>query len=331
MKWKWLLLPLAAVAVFTFFALRDGAATTPTWLLRYAENQPADYPTTRSAEYFAGLVAERTGGDVKIVVYPDGALGDENAVIRQMQFGGIDLARVASAQLINQVEELSVLTLPYLYEDGSHMWKVLNSEIGDVFLEQLADIDLVGLSWYDAGVRNFYTRRPIGTLDDLRGMRIRVQEADYMSDVVRALGAVPVSAPYSEVYSSLSTGEVDGAENNWPSYEAEGHYRVAPYVLLDEHVRIPEVQLLSAVTAAELPEEYIEIIRECARESARYERQLWVEREQEAQQRCMEKGVVVTVLSDVERERFRAACRSIYEEYVGEYAELIAQIQAMGA
>lgn len=331
MKWKWLLLPLAAAAVFAVFAFGERSAPAPAWLLRYAENQPADYPTTRSAEYFAELVYERTGGDVKIVVYPDGVLGDENAVIRQMQFGGIDLARIASAQLIDQVEELSVLTLPYLYEDDSHMWKVLNSGIGDAFLEQLSEIDLVGLSWYDAGVRNFYTRRPIATLDDLRGMRIRVQEADYMSDVVRALGAVPVSAPYSEVYSSLSVGEVDGAENNWPSYEAEEHYRVAPYMLLDEHVRIPEVQLLSGVTAAELPDEYIQIIRECARESAQYERQLWIEREQEAQQRCMENGVTVTALTDPERERFRAACRPIYEAYVSEYAALIAEIQTMGA
>lgn len=329
MRWKWLLLPLAALAVWAL-ALREKEPAAPTWLLRYAENQPEGYPTTRSAEYFAELVAERTNGDVKIVIYADGALGNENAVIRQLQFGGIDLARVSIAQLIVHDEELSVLTMPYLYRDNSHMWKVLDGELGDSFLRNLAGIDLVGLSWYDAGVRNFYTREPIETLDDLQGLTIRVQEADYMLDVVRALGAVPESIPYSEVYSRLSTGAIDGAENNWPSYEAEHHDQVAPYVLLDGHVRIPEVQLLSAVTAAELPEEYLRILRECARASAVFERQLWAEREQEAQQRCMENGVQVTALSAAERERFREACAPIYDKYAKDYAGLILEIQAIG-
>ena len=171
----------------------DQDGDVPLLILRYAENQPEDYPTTQSAYYFAELVSERTDGAVKITVCADGVLGNESAVIRQVQFGGIDLARVSIAQLVTHAGELSVLTMPYLYRDNRHMWEVLDGEIGDRFLDGLASIGLEGLSWYDAGVRNFYTRERITTLDDLRGMVIRVQETDYMSNVVRALGAVPKS------------------------------------------------------------------------------------------------------------------------------------------
>lgn len=334
MKRRWALGAAAALGVAACLAawlLRGPGEPPPaTYLLRYAENQPENYPTTRSAYYFADLVAERTGGDVKITVYSGGQLGDESSVIRQIQFGGIDLARVSIAQLVVHSEALSVLTMPYLYRDNAHMWAVLDGAPGDRFLEEVGEAGLIGLSWYDAGERNFYTRRPIATLDDLRGMTIRVQEADYMSDVVRALGALPKSVPYSEVYSSLSTGAVDGAENNWPSYDATMHYRVAPYVLLDGHVRIPEMQILSAETAAELPEEYLTILRECARESALYERRLWREQEQEARKRCLERGVIETALSDAERERFREACQPIYEKYAAEYLDLVAEIQRTG-
>lgn len=333
MKRSWL---LGGAVLLVVLALAAGVAhgkraPVPTYLLRYAENQPDDYPTTQSARYFAELVAERTGGDVKITVYADGQLGDESAVIRQVQFGGIDLARVSIAQLVVHSEALSVLTMPYLYRDTAHMWTVLDGPVGDGFLGEIEATGLIGLSWYDAGERNFYTREPITSLDDLRGLTIRVQEADYMSDVVRALGAVPKSVPYSEVYSSLSTGAVDGAENNWPSYDAALHYRVAPYVLLDGHVRIPEMQILSAETAAALPEGYMKILRECARESALYERQLWSEREQEARQRCIERGVTETVLSEAERARFREACQPIYEKYAAGYLDLIAEIQGTAA
>lgn len=323
-------LTLLAAAALAAWLLRGPGEPVPGYLLRYAENQPEDYPTTQSARYFADLVAKRTGGDVKITVYAEAQLGSESAVIRQVQFGGIDMARVSIAQLVTHSEALSVLTMPYLYQDNAHMWKVLDGEIGDAFLGEIESTGLIGLSWYDAGVRNFYTREPISELADLRGMTIRVQEADYMSDIVRALGAQPKTVPYNEVYSALSTGAVDGAENNWPSYDATLHYRVAPYVLLDGHVRIPEMQILSAETAAALPEEYVQILRECARESALYERQLWREREEEARQRCLDRGVLVTTLSDAERAKFREACQPIYEKYAAGYLDLIAQIQQLG-
>lgn len=217
--------------------------TGPELILRYADNQPEDYPTTQAALAFADLVAERTEGRVKVVVYSGGELGAEQSVIEQMQYGGIDFARVSLSQLAEYLPALSVLLLPFLYTDAPQMWRVLDGEIGDEFLSGLGAMDLVSLSWFDAGVRSFYTREKVETLADLAGLTLRVQESDMMSEMILDLGAEPAQVVYSRVYAALHNAEIDGAENNWPSYEAMGHYEVAPYFLKDEHTRVPELQL----------------------------------------------------------------------------------------
>lgn len=142
-------------------------------ILRYAENQPEDYPTSKAAKAFAELVAQRTGGRVKVLVYSGAELGAEQSVIQQMQFGGVDFSRVSLSQLAEYEPELSVLQLPYLYSDAQQMWRVLDGGIGDEFLAMLDGMDLVGLSWFDAGVRSFYTREKVTGLDDLQGLTIR--------------------------------------------------------------------------------------------------------------------------------------------------------------
>lgn len=303
----------------------------PAYLLRYADNQPDGYPSTEGALYFAKLVEERTGGDVRIHVYSGEALGDEMEVTRQLQFGGIDFARVSTVQLIEHSEAIAVLSLPYLYRDEDHLWRVIDGEIGDSFLGEIGDSGLIGLSWYDGGARNFYTSKvPVRRLEDLQGLVIRTQQVQYAEDLIRTLGAIPRQTPYSAVYSALSTGAVDGAENSWPSYMVQEHYKVAKYMFEDEHVRIPEMQLMSAKTAAELPEAYLEIIRECARESAVYERGIWKEFEADSRRRAVEAGTKIVTLSDRERERFREVCQPLYDQYGAGYEEMLGQIRAAG-
>jgi len=298
------------------------AEPQPELILRYAENQPEDYPTTKAALAFAEMVAQRTDGRVKVVVYSGGELGAELSVIEQMQFGGIDFARVSLSQLAGLLENLSVLQLPYLYEDAKQMWR-------DGFLSTLENVDLVGLSWFDAGVRSFYTREKAATLVDLQGKVIRVQESDMMSEMVSDMGAVPVQVVYSQVYAALHNGRIDGAENNWPSYEAMGHYEVAPYFLKNEHTRVPEIQIASRAALeklAGLDSSFPGIVRGCARDSANVERRLWAEREAQAEEDMRAWGVEVTTLSEAEMQKFRAAVRPMYERFA-EQAELIRQIQ----
>ena len=308
----------------------SSAEDDPTELiLRYAENQPDDYPTSKAARAFAERVAQRTGGRVKVVVYSGGELGAEQSVIEQMQFGGIDFARVSLSQLAGLQPSLNVLQLPYLYTDAAQMWRVLDGAIGDEFLLPLEDIDLVGLSWFDAGVRSFYTREKVVCLEELQGKAIRVQESDTMSEMVADMGIQPVQVVYSQVYAALHNAQIDGAENNWPSYEAMGHYEVAPYFLQDEHTRVPEIQLASTAALEKLTAldpGFAETLRTCARESARTERRLWAEREARSEQDLRGKGIKVTTLPEAEKEKFRAAVQPLYDSFAAQ-AELIERIQ----
>ena len=310
-------------------ARQEEAASGPELILRYAENQPEDYPTTQAALAFADLVNERTGGRVKVAVYSGGELGAEQSVIQQMQFGGIDFARISLSQLAEYVPALSVLQLPYLYEDAAQMWRVLIGTIGDEFLAMLDAVDLVGLSWFDAGVRSFYTREKVTRLADLQGLTLRVQESDMMSDMVEAMGAVSVQVVYSDVYAALHNRKIDGAENNWPSYEAMSHYEVAPYFLQDEHTRVPEIQISSRAAQeklAALDASFPAIVQECARESAQLERRLWAQREAQAEADLRAWGVEVTLLSDAEKQKFRDAVQPLYDQF-SEQAEMIRRIQ----
>lgn len=319
--------PLLAAAGCS--AAAPSESQTPELILRYAENQPEDYPTTQAALRFAELVEQRTGGRVKILVYSGGELGAEQSVIQQMQFGGIDFSRVSLSQLAEYAPELSVLQLPYLYQDADQMWRVLDGTIGDEFLAMLKMLELTGLSWFDAGVRSFYTREKVSGLADLQGLTLRVQESDMMCEMIAALGAVPAQVVYSKVYAALHNAEIDGAENNWPSYEAMGHYEVAPYFLKDEHTRVPEVQLASPAVReklAALDESYPELIRICARESAKFERELWAQREAESEQNMRRRGIVVTELDEDEKRKFRAAVQPRYEDFAGQ-SDLIERIQ----
>ena len=220
----------------------------PEYVLTYAENHPEDYPTTLGGYKFAELVEERTDGRIKIIVRAGAIMGDEKDVVEQLRFGGIDFTRASLSSLGDLIPELNVLQMPFLYEDSQHMWRVLDGEIGNYFMDAFTGSNLVALAWYDAGARNFYTRnKAITCLEDMQGMKIRVQEAQLMMDLIEALGAIPVPTTYREVYSELEIGNIEGAENNWPSYESSDHYEVATYYTIDEHTRVPEVQLCSQI------------------------------------------------------------------------------------
>lgn len=333
MKRMYLFLFAAAfVLIGVVFFLNRQKDTVPEYVFSYAENQTNYYPTTMGGMYFAQLVEERTEGRIRILVKAEGALGSEAEVIRQMRYGGIDFARISLAQVADHIPEMKALQFPYIYEDAAHMWRVLDGEIGERFLGYPEKYDLIGLSWYDAGARNIYTSaEPIRTLEDMKGMRIRVQESDMMSEMLTALGAEPVQIPYDKVYAALERRQVDGAENNWSSYEAMQHYEVARYYTVDEHIRIPEMQVCAKHTWEQLSKEDQEIITECAKESALYERELWTEYERDARQTALQNKVEEIVLSAEEKKKFQAAMESLYERYDAEYGEDIAEIRALGA
>ncbi|MFZ5968557.1 MAG: TRAP transporter substrate-binding protein [Bacillota bacterium] len=294
-------------------------------VLRLADTHNDGYVTVRADREFAKLVEEKTNGRVKVEVYPGAQLGDEKTTIEQVQFGAIDFVRTSISPLAEFNKELSILMLPYLYRDTEHMFKVLDGSIGEKFLSDLQENNLLGLSWFDGGSRNFYnTKREIKTVADLKGLKIRVQESKLMMDLVKALGASPTPMAFGEVYSALQTGVIDGAENNWPSYLSTSHYEVAKYFTVDEHTRAPEMIVVSKMTFDKLSPEDQAAIKEAAKEAALFQRVEWAKGEKEAEEKIIANGNTITRLES--NKEFQDAVKSLYDEFGADYKDTIDQI-----
>lgn len=301
--------------------------TVPEYVFTYAENQPANYPTSRAAAKFADLVKERSKGRIHIQVIYDAEFGTQQQTVNQMKFGGVDFARVSLSSLSDELPILNVLQLPFLYEDSNHMWRVLNGEAGKEIWNTFYDLDLIPLSWFDAGARSFYFTKPIDNIKDLEGMNIRVQESQLMRDMISLLGGNPVDRAYSEVYSAFETGGIDAAENNWSSYHTSSHYKVAKYYMVDEHTRVPEIQLIAGETWRLLSDQDINIIQSAAEDAAEYEKQLWKEHEETARTNVLRYGSKEIILSEEDLDQLREKMAPLYEEYCSDYMDIIKKIE----
>lgn len=327
-KWVCAMLCVWVLLCLSSCAEETETVVVPEYVLTYADNQPENYPTTLGAERFAALVKERTGGKVVIQLKFGGELGTEREVLEQLKFGGIDFARLSLAGMADELPELNVLLLPFLFEDSDHLWRVIDGQTGEELLHSFEQIGMVGLSWYDGGARSFYSDEvPIYSPEDLVGLTVRVQDSGIVMEMVELLGAEPVTFSYSDVYYAFQTEKINVAENNWAAYCAMEHYKVARYYTVDEHNRVPEAQLASGETWSKLPEEYQQILLECAKESARYERELWREREIAARSEVCVQGCVEIRLTEEAVEQFKQAVQPLYEKYGKEYRERIEQIQ----
>jgi len=296
-------------------------------VFRLAENHSMGHPATIGDKEFARLVEERSGGKIKIIPYYGAKLGDEKSVIEQVQFGGIDFARVNSAPLTEIDSHHNILSLPYLFRDSDHLWNVLNGPIGEELLNTLIKHNLVGLAYYDSGVRCFYTKKPVNSIDDMKGLKIRVQQSQLFMDLVSALGAIPVPLIFGDTYNELRTNKVDGAENNWSSYLSMKHYEIAKYYLLDTHTRTPEVVIASKKIMDKLSREDFELIKNAAKDSVDIQRKAWVEAEKSAEQEVRKLGVTVIELSEDEKEKFKEAVAPLYDIYGKDHKDLIERIR----
>lgn len=298
-------------------------------VLRLAETHGADYPTTKGDYEFARLVEERTNGRIKIEVYPGSQLGEERAVIEQVQFGAIDFTRVSISPLAAFAPDFNALQMPYLYRSPDHMWEVLNSPIGDEFLDSLEPSGFVGLSWFDSGARSFYNSvRPIKTVADLAGLKIRVQESALMVGLVEALGAVATPMPFGEVYSAIQTGVIDGAENNWPSYYSTSHFEVAGFYTLDEHTRVPEITVASKISMDKLSAKDQEIIKQAAKDSMAFQIKAWADYEKVAEDAVIANGNEIYRLPD--NAEFQAAMQPLYDALSADLQKVVAKVRAVG-
>ena len=330
-----LLIAVALVLPLTAGGSKDSSSSSAKQtVLTLSEVHAEGYPTTLADYEFARLVEERTEGRIKIDVYSGGTLyGEETGSIEALQIGDLSFARVSASPVASYVPALNVIQLPYLYRDGDHMWQVLNGPLGQQMLEdiQASGSGLVGLCYYDAGARNFYTTTPVNSVEDMKGLKIRLQNNPMMVEMVQLLGGNGVTGiGPNDVYSAIQQGTIDGAENNWPTYESMGDYQVAPYFVLDGHTRVPEILLASKAVLDTLDPADVEIIKECAKETQAYEIEQWALREQSSEEKVTAEGVVVAELTPEQIAAFQERMQPLYAKYGAGYEDVIEQIQNTG-
>ncbi len=273
------------------------------------------HPVHASLLYMAKRIKEKSGGKIKLDIYPSEQLGSETELIMQLQMGALDITKVSTSPLEGFIPIYSVFSLPYLFRDETQYWEVLNGPIGKKLLLAGESRNLRGLCYYDAGSRSFYTKnKPILSPDDLVGMKIRVMASKTAIQMMIEFGASTAAIPFGELYTSLQQGVVDGAENNPPSFYTSSHYEVCKYYSLDEHTRIPDILLISTKTWNRLSSEAQKIIQEAADESAEYEKQLWKKVSDEDLKKVEEKGVKIY---HPDKAPFREKVKKMYESYEG--------------
>lgn len=319
----------------TFFAALLGtaamatAATACEVTFRSSDTHPDGYPTVVAVQKMGEMLKERTGDRLCIDVFHSAQLGEEKDTIEQTQFGVIDMNRVSLGPFNNIIEETQIPSLPYIFRSVDHMHKVMDGPIGQQILDAFTANDLVGLAFYDGGSRSFYnSEKPIKSMADLAGMKFRVMQSDMFVDMVAALGANATPMPYGEVYSSIQTGVIDGAENNWPSYDSSGHFEVAKYYTLDQHLIVPEVLVMAKSSFDKLSAEDQAAVRQAAKDSVAVMRELWVAREAESEAKVRAAGA--EIITDIDKTPFIEAMAPVYQKYVTspKLQKMVADIQA---
>jgi TRAP-type C4-dicarboxylate transport system substrate-binding protein len=279
--------------------------------LRSADTHAKDYPTVQAVMHMGNLLQQWTDGRLKVKVFPGRQLGEEKATIEQTIAGALDLNRVNLAPLNSIIPETAIPALPYIFRSTEHMYKVMDGAIGREILDAMVPHGLVGLAFYDSGARSFYnSKRPILSPADMKGAN-----------------ATPME--FGQVYEALKTGVIDGAENNWPSYESTRHFEVAKYYSLDQHSMSPEALVMSKISWDKLSKEDQELVRKAAVESVQVMRDLWNKRVAKSKEIVMAAGN--EVVAEVDKQPFIDAMGPVYARFANtpELKDLVKRIQAV--
>lgn len=291
---------------------------------------PEDYPNTVAMQAFAEKVAEVTDGRVTPTVYAGGILGSQPDAIEQVRAGALEWANFNMGPMGEIVPATNVLSLPFVFRDVDHMHVAMDGEVGDQFSAALSESGLVALSWFDSGSRSFYnSKQPIAEPADMNGMKFRVMNNDLYVQMVSQLGGNATPMAYGEVYQSLQTGVIDGAENNYPSFESSGHFEVAKYYSITNHLIIPECLCVSTIVWDQVSEDDKVAIAAAAQEAAEIQRDLWAKRELASREKVEAAGATINEVKDPLA--FQAAMEPIYAKFIAQnpaLESLIADIQS---
>jgi tripartite ATP-independent transporter DctP family solute receptor len=317
---------LAALTTFAY----TSAQAQQNLVLKASDVHAAGYPTVVAVENLGRKLSVATNGRLTVGMYPAMQLGGEKEAIEQAQVGAIAFARVSVGALGPVVDDLNVLNLPYVFRNTAHMQQVIDGPIGQDLLDKVTNSGkgLIGLCWMDAGARNFYdTKKPIKTVADLKGMKIRVIGNPIFVDMANAMGGNGVAMGYDQVFSALQTGVVDGAENNPPSFVFDNHYQVAKFYTLDEHLIVPEMLVFSKKIWDSMSKEDQALLMKFAKEAQQEERKLWAEYEAKAMEKAKAAGIQIIEVSAADKKAFQDAVKPVWDKYGPKYAATIKRIQ----
>ncbi|MEX2519423.1 MAG: TRAP transporter substrate-binding protein [Paracoccaceae bacterium] len=319
---------LRIVSALAISAALLGATASTAAEYRGWNTHPPDYPVSVAMDRFGELVGERTDGRITLKTYHSAVLGEGEFATEQLQLGALDFGIFSTAPMVNTVKELGVGSLPYAFKSPEHQFRVMEGPIGAEIGVAMEAANMVPLSWFASGSRSFYANRPLNSVADIAGLKFRVQNSDINVAMVEALGANATPLPFGEVYTALQSGVVDGAENNWPSYESTNHFEVAKYYILDQHTIVPEGIIFAKTTWDTFSPEDQEIIRAAAQEAAIYQRELWATREAKSEKIVRDAGVVVVEVAD--KSPFSDAMSPVYDQFASDpvIADLLKRIQA---
>lgn len=274
-----------------------------------------DYPVSIAMESFMKEVSEKTNGEITGKTYHNGLLGSQPDAIEQIRLGAIDFGEFSLGPMGQAIPETNVVSLPFIFKSIPQMYELMDGAAGEAIGKGMEAKGIVPLGWYDAGARSFYNSiRPITSTEDVKGMKVRVMSNDLFVGMVEAMGGNATPMAFAEVFQSLKTSVIDGAENNPPSYESTNHYEVAKYYSLTEHLIIPECLCMSKKTWEKLTPEQQKIVKEAGRTSADLQRSLWSEREKASMEILKTAGVEVNEIAD--KAPFQDAMAPVYEQFL---------------
>ena len=321
---------MIAAGVLAVAFASGSAVAQQKMVFKASDVHPEGYPTVAAVESLGKKLAAATNGRLTVAMYPAMQLGGEKEAIEQAQVGAIAFARVSVGALGPVVDDLNVFNLPYVFRNTAHMQKVIDGAIGQELLDKVTNggKGLIGLCWMDAGARNFYdTKKPIKQLADLKGMKIRVMGNPMFVDMANSMGANGVPMGYDQVFTSLQTGVVDGAENNPPSFVFDNHYQVAKYYTIDEHLIVPEMLVFSKKIWDSLSKDDQALVVKFAKEAQQEERKLWNVYEKQAMEKAKAAGIQIIPVSADEKKAFQDAVKPVWDKYGPKYAAMIKRIQ----
>jgi tripartite ATP-independent transporter DctP family solute receptor len=300
-------------------------------VLKASDVHPLGYPTVEAVMRMGKKLEAATEGRLTVQMFPSMQLGGEKEMIEQAQLGALQLARISVGAVGPVVDDVNVFNLPFVFRNAKHMEAVIDGDIGNELLAKISANEktgLIALCWMNAGSRNVYNnKRPIKTMADLKGLKVRMMGNPLFVDTMNALGGNGVALGFDQVFSSMQTGVIDGAENNLPSFMAQNHHQVAKYFTMTEHLIIPELLVFSKISWQKLTPADQALIKKVAKEAQAEQRVLWYEAENAALDKMKAAGT--QMIMDVDKKPWQDAVKPVWDKYGTKYAEMIKRIDAV--